>query len=109
MDEKAKSAESVHWLAGALGLGGIAAIVTSFWLPGGKIGVLIGALILLLVVVVVVGYLFWQERKRKKASQGFTDSLSQNAAQTAIDIKDANQIAELDRLRKRFEDGIQVY
>lgn len=95
-------------LLGAAGLGGLAAIIAAVGI-GKRIGVIVAVVMVLLLVLLVGGYLLWQRQKRQRASRQFQSGLSQEAARAPREIKDPNRQADLDKLRKRFTEGIEVY
>jgi hypothetical protein len=106
MDEQSKSTDIANWALATAGLGGIAALVAAFALPRGG---WIAMAILILLALFIGGYTLWRRFSRMKASDQFNLSINQEAARTPREIKDPNRQAELDKLRKRFLDGIQIY
>jgi hypothetical protein len=108
MEEQSKSSEIANWVLGAAGLGAVSSVGVAVTMRN-QAGLIIACVLLLLLVLLIGGYLLWQKLKRQRASTRFESSLNQEASRAPHEIKDPNRQAELDKLRKRFLQGIEVY
>ena len=108
MENDSRSKDATNWALGAAGLGTLASISAAVALPS-PIGWIVAGIIAVLLLLLVGGYVWWQKRKNQRASHQFQSSLNLEASLAPREIKDPNRQADLDKLRARFMDGIQVY
>jgi hypothetical protein len=108
MEDDSRSAQIAKWGVGTLGLGAVVAGTAAITTRSMTV-LIVAGVILVLLLVMLDGYLLWQRQKRKRASSQFEGGLAQESARAAGPIKDPNRLADLDKLRKRFMDGIEVY
>lgn len=108
MEDNSRSKDTANWALGAAGLGTLASISAAVTLPS-PIGWIVAGVIAVLLLVLMGAYAWWQQRKNRRASHQFQNSLNLEASLAPREIKDPNRQADLDRLRARFMEGIQVY
>jgi hypothetical protein len=99
MDEKKPG--PVEWSVGS-GLA-VAAIVTGVLTRNWLICLLLVGLLLLL----AGGYLAWRLWKRRHSEKNFSGEMEQQSGN--LGVRKAEQKAQLDQLRRAFQEGIQVY
>jgi hypothetical protein len=102
MEDDSKSQSVVKWGFGAMGLG---AIATGFLVPG-KVGILIGVLILLLALLLFGAYFFWHRRRARRNREQFTSAIEAQAAAAPRAISDPKKRADLDKVREKFQSGL---
>lgn len=106
MDKFANLPTPMKWFLGATGLGVV------FGVGGPLLGwtsLLIFALILLgLLILCAVGYLLWSRWQRKKQDAALGDDLQQSST-AAPGGMSATDIATLDSLRKKFQEGLEAF
>lgn len=65
---------------------------------------------LLLVSLLLIGcYALWLGMRRRRASMEFVRALGYESASSTLHIRDVSRQADLDGLRRRFMDGVEVY
>jgi hypothetical protein len=107
MDDDSKVQGMVKWALGALGLGAVASVVA---IP--KLGMLalwIGLLVLLLALIIFGGYFWWQHRAAKRRQLQFTSAIEEQTSAAPKAISDPNKRASLDKVRQKFQTGLQEF
>lgn len=107
MDDDSKVQSFVKWALGALGVGGVATVVA---IP--KLGIWalwVGLAILLLALVLFGGYFWWQRRAAKKQREQFTSAIEAQTSAAPKAISDPNKRASLDKVRQKFQNGLQEF
>lgn len=104
MEDESKIRNAAKWGAGVAGLGGVATAIT---VP--KIGIWIAMAILVLFVLLIGGYYLWHRARTKRQSRKFEVDMERETAATPRSISDPNKRATLDKLRSKFQDGLQKY
>src|SRR5436190_1252344 len=100
MEDDSKIQGGVKWGLGALGLGAIAAIKISIW---------ISLTILLLAVLFFGGYYLWRRRAARRQREQFTSAIEAQTAAAPKAISDPNKRAALDKVRQKFQTGLQEF
>lgn len=71
-----------------------------------------GLIIILLAIALVgglwVGLRKWRKSRQKKESEGFEEDLTEHSKKAPKEVKDPNQIADLDSLRRKFHEGVNT-
>jgi IcmF-related N-terminal domain len=104
MDDDSKVNLLVKCGLGMLGLGAIAAAVT---IP--RIGIWVALAILLLALIFFGGYYLWRRMRLRRQQQALSSGVEQQAGAVPKTISDPRQRADLDALRRKFLDGLQVF
>lgn len=97
----------VKWSLGALGLGAVVSVVA---IP--KLGLLslwIGLVLILLALLLFGGYFWWQRRAAKRRREQFTSAIETQTAAAPKAISDPNKRAALDKVRQKFQTGLQEF
>ena len=103
MEEDSKSQGGLKWVLAAGGLG----VSTPFFFLSKDIAMLIALIIVGLLIVLVGGYFLWTFWRKKRAREGFRGPIDGPGG--AIPGVDAKGLAELDAMRRKFQEGIQAY
>ena len=107
MEDDSKIQSLVKWALGALGLGAVASVVA---IP--KLGILslwIGLTILFLALLLFGGYFWWQRRQAKRRREQFSSAIEAQTAAAPKAISDPNKRAALDRVRQKFQTGLEEF
>jgi hypothetical protein len=89
---------------GVLGLGAVAAAVT---IP--RIGIWVGLAIIVLAVIIFGCFFLVQRARKKKKSKDFEGAIESQTAASPRAISDPNRRAALDKLRQKFQKGLQEF
>src|SRR5208283_4277304 len=104
MDDESRTSTLVKAGLGLLGLGAIAAGVA---IP--KIGIWVGLAILLLALLLLGGYYLWRRMSQRRQQRALSSGVEAQAGAVPKTISDPKQRADLDALRRKFLDGLQVF
>ena len=108
MDDDSKTQSMVKWALGAMGLGALASLGL-----GPKLGWTYVLLIVLAIVVLALvlfgGYYLWQRRRARRQREQFTSAIEQQTAAAPRAISDPNKRASLDKVRQKFQTGLQEF
>jgi len=104
MDDDSKQQGLVKW---GLGILGVSAIATAVTIP--TVGLWIALAIFLLALLLFGGYYLWQRRRARRQRESFTSAIEAQTSAVPKAISDPNQRAALDRLRQRFQSGLQEF
>jgi len=101
--------DSKYRNAAILGLGavGLGAIATALAVP--KFGVWIALIILVLGVLIFGGYYLWQRSRSRDNSRKFEYAIEAQTAAVPTAVSDPNKRAALDKLRQKFQTGLQEF
>lgn len=105
MDDDSKFGNTVKWGLGAVGLG---AVTAAFTLPR-PYGLWVALAILVLFVLFIGGYYLWRKMRAKRQSRAFSSAIESQTAAAPKAISDPNQKAALDKLRQKFQTGLQEF
>ncbi len=103
MEEEPKSKSFVVWGLGALGLGVVATAVA---VP--HIGLWLALGIILIAAIIFGLYLLFRRLKARRQSRNFEGAVSSQTA-SSRSISDPNRRAALDKLRQKFQTGLQEF
>ncbi len=91
-----------------MGLGALATVVA-----GPKLGWMNVLWIVLAIVVLALvlfgGYYLWQRRRARRQREQFTSAIEQQTAAAPRAISDPNKRASLDKVRQKFQTGLQEF
>jgi len=104
MDDDSREVAAVKWGLGLLGLGAIAAAVA---IP--KIGIWVGLAILLLALLFFGGYYLWRRMRLRRQREQLSSGVEAQAGAVPKTVSDPGQRANLDALRRKFLEGLQVF
>ncbi len=104
MDDESKLSLKVKAGLGAIGLG---AVGGAFAVP--RYGIWIALGILLLFLLLFGGYFLWRRLTARKKREQFSSEIHARSAETPQAISDPNKRAELDKLRQKFQRGLQEF
>lgn len=104
MDDESKQKKMLVYGMGALGLGAVVAAVT---IP--KIGIWVALVIILFAIVIFGCYFLIQRARKKKKSKDFEGAIESQTAASPRAISDPNRRAALDKLRQKFQKGLQEF
>jgi type VI protein secretion system component VasK len=105
MDEDSQYGRMVKWALGATGLGAVSA---AFFLPH-PYGIIVAITILLFALLLFGGYFLWRRRRARREREQFSSAVEAQTAATPKAISDPNRRADLDRVRQKFQTGLQEY
>jgi hypothetical protein len=104
MDDESKQKKLLVYGMGALGLGAVAAAVA---IP--KIGIWVALAIILLALILFGCFFLIQRARKKKKSKDFEGAIEAQTAASPRAISDPNRRAALDKLRQKFQKGMQEF
>ena len=105
MDEDSQFGRLVKLALGATGLGALGAI---FAIPF-PYGIYVAVMILVLAVVLFGGYYLWRRARARREREQFTSAIETQTAAAPKSISDPNKRADLDRVRQKFQTGLQEF
>lgn len=105
MEDDSRIGGMVKLGLGGLGLGAIVAVVA---LPK-PYGIWVGVGILVLSLLFFGGYFLWRRMRARRQSKAFTSAIEAQTAAAPRSISDPNQRAALDKLRQKFQTGMQEF
>src|SRR5438093_553865 len=107
MDDDATVQTAVKWGLGALGLSAVAAVVS---VPKiGWAGLWIALAIALVAVLLFGGYYLWQRGRARRRREQFTYAIEAQTAAAPRAISDPKKRADLDKVRGKFQAGLQEF
>ena len=95
----------VKWGLGALGLGALASVITN---PN-VFGISIAVGILSLAMLLFGSYYLWSQQRAKKQRERFSSAIEEQSAGAPRSISDPNKRAALDKVRQKFQTGLQEF
>ncbi|HTV42658.1 MAG TPA: type VI secretion protein IcmF/TssM N-terminal domain-containing protein [Candidatus Sulfotelmatobacter sp.] len=104
MDDDSKQKNILVYGMGALGLGAVVAAIT---IP--KIGIWVALAIILFALIIFGCYFLIQRARKKKKSKDFEGAIESQTAASPRAISDPNRRAALDKLRQKFQKGLQEF
>jgi IcmF-related N-terminal domain len=104
MDDDSKTQGLIKVGLGAVGLGAIGAAVA---VP--KFGIWIALIIVVLALLLFGGYFLWQRARAKRKRELFTSAIEAQTAAAPTAISDPNKRASLDKVRQKFQTGLQEF
>src|SRR5258706_14797830 len=104
MDYDSKIQSLVRWGLGALGL---SAIVSAVAIP--HIGIWVALFILLLALLLFGGYFLLQRRRARRQREQFTSAIEEQTSAAPRTISDPKKRADLDKVRGKFQTGLQEF
>jgi hypothetical protein len=105
MDDNSRFGAPVKYALGAVGLG---AAASAFALPA-PYGIWVAATILVLFLLLFGGYFLWRRMQAKRQREQFSAALEAQTAAAPKSISDPNKRAALDKLRQKFQTGLQEF
>jgi hypothetical protein len=105
MDENSQFGGMVKYVLGAVGLGAVASV---FALPA-PYGIWVAVAILVLFLLLFGGYFLWRRMQAKRQREQFSAALEAQTAAAPKSISDPNKRAALDKLRQKFQTGLQEF
>ncbi|MEY2428548.1 MAG: type secretion system protein ImpL, partial [Verrucomicrobiota bacterium] len=104
MDDDSKIQSFVKWGLGALGL---SSVVSAVAIP--HIGIWVALFILALALLLFGGYYLWQRSKARRQREQFTSAIEEQTAAAPRTISDPKKRADLDKVRGKFQTGLQEF
>jgi hypothetical protein len=105
MDEDSQFRKMVKWALGATGLGAVSAVV----LQPNRYGIIVAVTILFFALLLFGGYYLWRRRRARREREQFSSAVEAQTAAAPKAISDPNRRADLDRVRQKFQTGLQEY
>jgi hypothetical protein len=105
MDDSSQFGRITAWAGGATGVGVLAA---AFAIPY-PYGLYIAGAILILAILLFGGYILWRTNRARRQRERFSSALEAQTAAAPKAISDPNQRADLDRVRQKFQKGLQEF
>lgn len=105
MEDDSKTGKIAMFGLGAVGLGGVAAVFT---LPK-PYGIWVAVAILVLFLLVFGTYYLWRRMRARRQSRMFTSAIEAQTTAAPKSMSDPNQRAALDKLRQKFQSGMQEF
>ena len=107
MDDDSKTQSMVKWALGAMGLGVLATAAAAPKLHWMSLWIILA--ILVLALLLFGGYYLWQKRRARRQREQFTSAIEQQTAAAPRAISDPNKRASLDKVRQKFQTGLQEF
>jgi type VI protein secretion system component VasK len=104
MEDDSKSKTLVGCLLAAAGLGAVVSVVAAF-----KFGIWLALAILVLGVLVFGAYFLFRRMKSRRQSRNFEGAIGSQTSASPRAISDPNRRAALDKLRQKFQTGLQEF
>ncbi|HWD91485.1 MAG TPA: type VI secretion protein IcmF/TssM N-terminal domain-containing protein [Verrucomicrobiae bacterium] len=104
MEDDSKTKGLIKVGLGAVGLG---AVATAVAVP--KFGIWIALMIVVLALLLFGGYFLWQRSHAKRKRELFTSAIEAQTAAAPTAISDPNKRASLDKVRQKFQTGLQEF
>ncbi len=104
MEDDSKSKVIVGGFLGAIGLG---AVATAVAVP--KYGLWLGLAIIVLALLIFGAYFLYRRMKARRQSRNFEGAIEAQTSASPRAISDPNRRAALDKLRQKFQSGLQEY
>ena len=104
MEDDSKVQTLVKGGLGALGLGAIGAAIG---IP--RVGIWIALVILVLALLLFGGYYLWHRRRARRQREQFTSAIEAQTAAAPRAISDPKKRADLDKVRGKFQTGLQEF
>src|SRR4029077_9087448 len=105
MDENSQVGKMLLWGLGVIGLGAVASAV---FLPF-PIGIVVALSVLLLALLLFGGFFLWRRIRARREREQFSSAIEAQTAATPKAISDPRQRADLDRVRQKFQGGLQEF
>ncbi len=105
MDDDSQFGGLVKWALGATGLGAVAAV---FSIPF-PYGLYVAGLILVLAVLLFGGYFLWRRLRAQREREQFSSAIEAQTTAAPKAISDPTKRADLDRVRQKFQTGLQEF
>ena len=108
MDKFANLPGPMKWV---IGVGGVGTLFAAGWFGsrgGWKMLLIFAAILILLLVVIVGGFWLWNLLKRKKQNARLRGELQQSTTAAPRGMSPTD-LAKLDSLRKKFEEGVEAF
>jgi len=106
MEDDSKFGGMVKWGLGAVGLGAFVAVVS---FDNKKHGIYVALAILVLFLLIFGGYYLWRRMRARRQSKMFSSAIEAQTAAAPRAISDPNRRAALDKLRQKFQTGMQEF
>ena len=104
MEDDSKSKGIINWMLGAMGLG---AVGVAFTVP--KYGLWLALAIVVLALLLFGAYFLYRRLKARRQSRQFEGAIQAQTADSPRAISDPNRRAALDKLRQKFQTGLQEF
>ncbi len=105
MEDDTKFGSMAKWGLGAVGLGGFAAVIAA---PS-SFKIWVAVAILVLFILCFGGYFLWRRLRARRQSKMFSSAIEAQTSAAPRAISDPNQRAALDKLRQKFQTGMQEF
>lgn len=105
MEEDSKLGAVVKGGLGAIGLG---AVASGILLPK-PLGIYVAIAIILLALLLFGGYFLWRRQRARREREQFTSAIETQTSAAPKEISDPNKRAALDRVRQKFQTGLQEF
>lgn len=96
----------LKWTAGVVGAGVILGAALAF--GGGRLALIFALIVVALLLVLLGGYYFWHYLKHRQHNARFGSEINQSTTAAPRGMS-AVDLAKLDSLRKKFQDGIEAF
>ena len=97
------------WALGATGLGAVLAGVLAPKGYGIGYGIIVALILILLALLLFGGYYLWRRQRARREREQFTSSIETQTSATPKEISDPNRRADVDKVRQKFQAGLQEY
>ncbi|HEV2453788.1 MAG TPA: type VI secretion protein IcmF/TssM N-terminal domain-containing protein, partial [Verrucomicrobiae bacterium] len=94
-------------LVSGMGVLGLGAVASAVMIP--RIGIWVGLAIILLALIIFGCFFLIQRARKKKKSKDFEGAIEAQTAASPRAISDPNRRAALDKLRQKFQKGMQEF
>ncbi len=105
MEEDSPLRPLMLWGSGALGLGAVTAAIA---LPR-PMGIWIALFILLFALLLFGGYYLWRRHRARRQREQFTSAIEAQTSAAPRSISDPKKRADLDKVRNKFQTGLQEF
>lgn len=108
MDKFTNLPSPIKWFLGVTGLGALLGVGGAVGRGSWKLLLIFAIVLIVLLVVFVGGYLLWQYLQRRKQNARLRGELQQSTTAAPRGMSPTD-LAKLDSLRKKFQDGVDAF
>src|SRR5260370_20645141 len=108
MDKISNLPSPIKWILGVTGLGALLGVGGAVGRGSWKLLLIFAVVLVVLLVVIVGGYVLWHYLQRRKQNARLRGELQQSTTAVPRGMS-ATDLAKLDSLRKKFQDGVDAF
>ncbi|HWV99905.1 MAG TPA: type VI secretion protein IcmF/TssM N-terminal domain-containing protein [Candidatus Acidoferrum sp.] len=108
MDKISNLPSPIKWILGVTGLGALLGVGGAVGRGSWKLLLIFAVVLIVLLVVIVGGYMLWHYLQRRKQNARLRGELQQSTTAAPRGMSPTD-LAKLDSLRKKFQDGVDAF